>query len=501
MSSQYYLGIAGEQTGPFTEQEIRAKIRSAEVPEDALVWHDAMDDWKPLRQVPELWALFKSSGSGPSKPPPKAKAKPKKAPVLAEEFEAIATFATSDGNLEPAFRSDGKPTKKKKKKGGGVSFSLGGGTRRVALGLALVAILGAAGFFFTADDLFVGDASQAPATPEATDDGGWSVGKIAKLVGLGDVAELFGIPTEEAPTPTPAPDPLQERAKSLKVAQEKMLVSPEDGLTELQRIVDSKNDDAIAKQATDTAVSYLQSLRRYPEAGKLLLKTNRPAEAVEMFLEPPKSYEDADTALMAAAEIAKGKENERRQWLVKSIDLLLEAKADRKKIEERLRLLEKEFAGLDHPYKYYLKTDDEKIADLFNRMSFTFVQSLLAHVATEFPQLTLQERPTVSVVREGNDKYRLVGRYGGAVQLSRDVLPNVKFVFWGHNGVWYLVETDVTEDRRRFAIAEKKRRQSAHYSASELLTYLETLFRNRYPGAALHESIEAAEKHRATASE
>jgi hypothetical protein len=81
------------------------------------------------------------------------------------------------------------------------------------------------------------------------------------------------------------------------------------------------------------------------------------------------------------------------------------------------------------------------------------------------------------------------------------VLPSVKFVFWGHGGVWYVVETDVTEDRRRFAVAERKRRQKAMFTASELLSYLEGMFRGRYPGAPLHESLEAAEKRRATASE
>ena len=85
--------------------------------------------------------------------------------------------------------------------------------------------------------------------------------------------------------------------------------------------------------------------------------------------------------------------------------------------------------------------------------------------------------------------------------MSRDVLPNVRFVFWGHNGSWYLVETDVTDDRKRFAAGERKRRQDAVFTAKDLLTYLEGLFRARYPGAALHESTEAAEKRRATASE
>lgn len=505
MSSQYYLGIAGEQTGPFTEQELRSKIKAAEVPEDALVWHDAMDDWKPIRSIPELWAHFKAAGGGgPTKAPPKPKVKAKTAPALAENFEAIATFATSDATLEPAFRSDGKPTKKKK---GTIGFTLGGGAaKKVALVFLLVVVLGAAGFFFVSGgEMDMGGEGAPPsaqADPSASAPaarGGWSVGRVAKLVGLGEVAEMLGFPTNPEPVATPIPNPMEERRKNLKKAQEDIMVNPEAALAELRKIIQLKSDDDVAKQATDAAVNYLQSVRRYSEAGKLLLETKRPKEAVTMFLEPPKAFDDADKAMMDAANATK--DDERRQWIVKSIDLLLEAKADTKKVEDRVRLLEKEFPAGEHPYKYYLKTDDEKIGDIFNRLSFTFVQSLLGYVATEFPQLSLQGRPTVSVVREGNDRYRLVGRYTGPVQLSRDVLPNVRFVFWGHGNNWYLVETDVTDDRRRFAANERKRRQDAVFTAKDLLTYLEGLFRTRYPGAALHESIETAEKRRATASE
>lgn len=497
MGFQYYLGIAGEQTGPFTEEELRAKIRSAEVPQDALVWHEALDDWKPIRAVPELWAHFE--GVGPTKPPPgKRKKKPKAVLLDDGELDAIATFATSDTALEPAFRAGGKPSKKK----GGVSLGGGNLAKRLPLFLLLIVALGAGGFFIVSGgDLGFGDAdTTASSAPSNGASEGWSVGQVAKWLGLGDFADMLGFSTTPEPVANAPANPSDERQSKLRKAQSNIMVNPEGALAELRALIDAKSDDEVARAAADAAVNYLQSVRRYGEAGKLLLQTNRPAEAVPLFLETPPSFEDADTAMLAAADASK--DEERRRWIVKSIDLLLEANADSKKVEERVRMLERDFPASEHPYRYYLKSDDEKIADLFNRLSFAFVQSLLQFVATEFPQLSLQSRPTVSVVRESADRYRLVGRYSGPVQLSRDVLPSVTFVFWGHGGVWYLVETNVTEDRRRFAVAERKRRQKATlFTASELLSYLEGMFRNRYPGALLHESLEAAEKRRATASE
>ncbi|MCB0418549.1 MAG: DUF4339 domain-containing protein, partial [Bdellovibrionales bacterium] len=47
-SPQYYLGIDGDQTGPYSEADIIEKIQSQTIPEDALVWHEGLSAWTAI---------------------------------------------------------------------------------------------------------------------------------------------------------------------------------------------------------------------------------------------------------------------------------------------------------------------------------------------------------------------------------------------------------------------------------------------------------------------
>lgn len=50
----WYAGIRDLPVGPLTRKELIAKVQSAEVSPDTLVWREGLDDWRPLRNVAEL---------------------------------------------------------------------------------------------------------------------------------------------------------------------------------------------------------------------------------------------------------------------------------------------------------------------------------------------------------------------------------------------------------------------------------------------------------------
>lgn len=50
----WYAGIRDLPVGPLTRKELVAKVQSAEVTPDTLVWREGLDDWRPLRNVAEL---------------------------------------------------------------------------------------------------------------------------------------------------------------------------------------------------------------------------------------------------------------------------------------------------------------------------------------------------------------------------------------------------------------------------------------------------------------
>jgi hypothetical protein len=52
----YYVGKNGQQTGPFTLDQLKAKFASGEILPTDLVWLEGTADWKPASTFPELSA-------------------------------------------------------------------------------------------------------------------------------------------------------------------------------------------------------------------------------------------------------------------------------------------------------------------------------------------------------------------------------------------------------------------------------------------------------------
>jgi len=63
--TQYHLAQNGVSSGPFSMNEVRARIISGDINSETLVWATGMAEWKPVGQV----AVF-SSQFTPSQPPP-----------------------------------------------------------------------------------------------------------------------------------------------------------------------------------------------------------------------------------------------------------------------------------------------------------------------------------------------------------------------------------------------------------------------------------------------
>ena len=49
-----YIAKNGQQTGPFTIEQVRASIANATVSLSDLAWHEALSGWVPLSGIPEL---------------------------------------------------------------------------------------------------------------------------------------------------------------------------------------------------------------------------------------------------------------------------------------------------------------------------------------------------------------------------------------------------------------------------------------------------------------
>lgn len=66
-----HVAIGEEKKGPFSEEEIREKVKSGLVKPDALAWKSGMDDWVPLRELVSDLPAPKGGGDAPQDLPAK----------------------------------------------------------------------------------------------------------------------------------------------------------------------------------------------------------------------------------------------------------------------------------------------------------------------------------------------------------------------------------------------------------------------------------------------
>jgi uncharacterized protein (TIGR00266 family) len=68
MADQWYLAIDGQTQGPFSEDDIKAKLGSGEITPDTMVYGPSAAEWTPLKSVGVLANLLR--GGAPPPPPP-----------------------------------------------------------------------------------------------------------------------------------------------------------------------------------------------------------------------------------------------------------------------------------------------------------------------------------------------------------------------------------------------------------------------------------------------
>jgi len=475
-SPQFFLGIGGNQTGPFTDEEVNEQIRQGAVPSDALIWYEGLPDWQPIQSV----EFFKDSFGGAT--PTRAK----KSAVTPGGFKPLdeSSDESEDEEESPRKSKDdayvpvqtGKK-KKKKESSAGDSYSTFASNDRVATVFSDEADFGGAGPSKSRAGLLVMLVLVVGAA------GGYFyyTGDLQALLGHEETPVVSAVPVKETKEKTGSRDTRARQALS------QLLLKPDENIKILTEVARENPDDATGTEAIKSLVEYYKQRKRNGDAARLLMETKRPKEASEFFLMEPPSYEEAEPALFSAYSTST--DPGRRSLLLKDIDLLLGPIKNIQLAVERIKLLEKDFPRERHPYAYYLKTTDQKIADLFGRLSFHFVQGLLAHLMSEMPQINFINRPVVEIKKDKKDNYRIVGSYKGDVALNQDRMKDIRFTFWLFNEQWAVVDTNLTVERERFSRAEKKRREGEVSSSDRMLAYMEDTFKTLFPNSALHEVV------------
>lgn len=65
---RYYLGVGGQQVGPFDMNGLRAEIQGGRLTGATLVWKDGMSSWEPAEKIPEVSSLLAAGGPPPLPP-------------------------------------------------------------------------------------------------------------------------------------------------------------------------------------------------------------------------------------------------------------------------------------------------------------------------------------------------------------------------------------------------------------------------------------------------
>lgn len=87
VTDEWYVAINGVPVGPVRISELRRKAATGAVTEDSLCWQEGLEEWRPVRSLPELAAIVREAAQGnrPSllAPPPPPAPEPTRAQPLA----------------------------------------------------------------------------------------------------------------------------------------------------------------------------------------------------------------------------------------------------------------------------------------------------------------------------------------------------------------------------------------------------------------------------------
>jgi predicted Zn finger-like uncharacterized protein len=93
---EWYVGIDGSPIGPLTLQQLKEKAATRKATLDSLVWKDGFEEWKPLRDFPELVAIVEDSAPPQSAYEPEARTVPAPSPLDDQAREKVASVMSPD---------------------------------------------------------------------------------------------------------------------------------------------------------------------------------------------------------------------------------------------------------------------------------------------------------------------------------------------------------------------------------------------------------------------
>ncbi len=64
VTEEWYVAINGVPVGPVRVSELRRKAASGAVTEESLVWQEGLEEWRPVRAIPELAAIVREAAAG-----------------------------------------------------------------------------------------------------------------------------------------------------------------------------------------------------------------------------------------------------------------------------------------------------------------------------------------------------------------------------------------------------------------------------------------------------
>lgn len=64
VTDEWYVAINGVPVGPVRISELRRKAAAGAVTEDSLCWQEGLEEWRPVRSVPELAAIVREAAQG-----------------------------------------------------------------------------------------------------------------------------------------------------------------------------------------------------------------------------------------------------------------------------------------------------------------------------------------------------------------------------------------------------------------------------------------------------
>lgn len=453
-NAQYYLGIGGQQSGPFSEADLIEKIKGQSVPKDALVWCEGMPNWVSLSSLPQL------------KPAPTQPSEPK---TLYNTPTAAPKPATNPTAMSAPFAKpsvsqilENKPDNKK--------------TAKVGKG-KIETVFSSEEATFTSSPFIIYRMEFII--------GGLILLCLGTLVGFYIVATSVG--NSKFKLSLKSTDPVNQREISLRKIQSEFILNPANSSKELEKLILENPHDNVSKTALQTVINYYKSSQRFAEAGRLLISLHKPEEAYVYFLQDPQTIKNAEQALF----LAYGATNDKalkQKYLLENIQILVSKLSDYTLATQRIVEFDKNFPGVPHPYGYYLKSPQEKIKDIFSRLEKIFAKTQLTYLDSIIPRVQF-DHPSRTEIKKEPLGYRIIGSYFGDISLNQDKLSQIYFTFWFYNQEWQLVDTNLTPDRKRWSEKEKIKREKEYYTEVTLLSALEQIFKKHYPKNSLHETV------------